>query len=357
MKHASKLLSAAGTLALMGLAATPAFATGTTAGSSILNTATISFQVGGVAQTPQNASNSIVVDEKVSFTAVEQGATTSVSPGQTGAVTTFSITNNSNAALEIGIAAAAQANGATVAPGTGTSSVTATGFTYATNTNGSTTCSYSAGNATTITDITSLAANASQCVYVLANIPVSATSGQIAGINLTATAESAPGVALTQSNSSVAWTPGTMQIVFADGTGNGTGDANYDGKYTALANYTVAAPILTVSKVSWISADGIETSNFKAIPGATLNYCIIVSNAGPATASATNLSISDPLPATVPYVTGTNKLNATVTGSGATATCSAGTAGADAVAGTVSGTLATLAPGASEGLWFQATIN
>ena len=261
MKHASKLLSAAGTLALMGLAATPAFATGTTAGSSILNTATISFQVGGVAQTPQNASNSIVVDEKVSFTAVEQGATTSVSPGQTGAVTTFSITNNSNAALEIGIAAAAQANGATVAPGTGTSSVTATGFTYATNTNGSTTCSYSAGTATTITDITS------------------------------------------------------------------------------------------------ISADGIETSNFKAIPGATLNYCIIVSNAGTATASATNLSISDPLPATVTYVTGTNKLNATVTGSGATATCSAGTAGADAVAGTVSGTLATLAPGASEGLWFQATIN
>jgi hypothetical protein len=52
-----------------------------------------------------------------------------------------------------------------------------------------------------------------------------------------------------------------------------------------------------------------------------------------------------------------------VTGSGATATCGAGTAGSDAVNytvtpnPTVSGTLASLAPGASEGLVFQATIN
>ena len=359
MKLASKLLSAAGTAALMGLAASPAFAAGTTAGSSIVNTASVNFQVGGVAQTAQTASNTIVVDEKVVLTAVNNGTVTSVSPGQTGAVSTFTVTNSSNAPLEIGLSAVAQTVGGADTPGTGTSAVTATGFTYFTNTNGSSTCSYSAANATAIAsgDITSLAADGTECVYVLANIPIAATSGQNAAIDLTATAESAVGVPLTQSNSTVAWTPGTKQIVFADAAGNG-GDAAYDGKYTALGDYLVAAPVLSVTKISWIVSDPVDgTTHPKAIPGATMAYCIIVANASTATASATGVSISDPLPATVTYVTGTNKLVAPVAGTAPTTTCSGGSAGSDAVAGTVSGTLATLPAGDYEAMWFTATIN
>jgi uncharacterized repeat protein (TIGR01451 family) len=202
---------------------------------------------------------------------------------------------------------------------------------------------------------------------VQSSIPSTATNGQVAGINLTVTAEQggtsgSQGAVLTQSGSGVAWTPGTMQTVFADASGNG-GDANYDGKYTALADYTVAAPVLSVNKNSLVLSDGVEGTNPKAIPGAVLQYCIVVANAAGAGASATNVNVSDVLPANVTYKTGSVVLNAAVTGSGASATCGAGTAGSDATnysstpSPTVSGTLATLAPGASEGLVFQVTIN
>ena len=366
MKHASRLLGAAGTAALIALAANPAHAAGTAAGTTITNTATINFQVSGVSQTAQTASNAIIVDAKVVLTATEQGATTSVAPGQTAAVTTFQVSNASNEAIDIGLTTVAQSNGATAAHG-GTVAVTPASFTYWVNSNGSTTCSYSASNATQVTWLDEVAVGQTVCLYVQSSIPATATNGQVAGINLTATAEQAgvagtQGTVLTQSGTGVAWTPGTMQTVFADASGNG-GDSSYDGKYTALADYTLAAPVLSVNKNSVVISDPAEgTTNPKAIPGATLQYCIVVANAAGAGASATNLAVSDVLPANVTYKANSVVLNAAVSGSGATATCGSGTAGSDATnwsagSNTVSGSLATLAPGASEGLLFQVTIN
>lgn len=368
MKHVAKLLGAAGTAALLSLVANSAYAaTGTAAGTTITNTATVSFQVSGVTQTAATASNAIIVDAKIVLTAVESGATTTVAPGQTAAVTTFQVTNSSNEVIDIGLATAAQASGATTAHG-GTDSVTATTFTYWVNTNGSATCSYSAANATQVTWLDEVAVGGTQCLYVLSTIPSTATNAQVAGIDLTVTAEQggtsgSQGAALTQSGAGVAWTPGTMQTVFADAAGNG-GDANYDGKYTALADYTVSAPVLSVNKNSLVISDPVEgSSNPKAIPGATLQYCVVVANASTAGTSATNISISDVLPTTVTFKSGSVVLNAVVSGSGASATCGSGTAGSDSVNysstpnPTVSGTLATLAPGASEGLSFQVTIN
>ena len=171
------------------------------------------------------------------------------------------------------------------------------------------------------------------------------------------------GAVLTQSGTGVAWTPGTMQTVFADAAGNG-GDSNYDGKYTALADYSVSAPVLSINKNSVVISDPVEGStNPKAIPGAVLQYCVVVSNAASAGTSATNISVGDVLPATVTYKPNSVVLNAVVTGSGATATCGSGTAGVDSTNfsstpnPTVSGQLNTLAPGASAGLSFQVTIN
>ena len=367
MKHVSKLLGAAGTAALLTLVANPAHAAGTAAGSTIANTATINFQVGGVTQTAQSASNNIIVDAKVILTNITSAPTTVVAPGQTGAVTTFQVANGSNEAIDIGLAAVAQASGATTAHG-GTDAVQATTFTYWVNTNGSTTCTYNSANATQVTYLDEVAVGATQCVYVLSSIPATATNGQVAGINLTATAEQggttgSQGAVLTQSGTSVTWTPGTMQTVFADTSGTG-GDANYDGKYAALADYTVSAPVLSVNKNSLVVSDPIEgTSNPKAIPGAVLQYCIVVSNAASAGTSASNINISDVLPTTVTYKAASVVLNAVVSGTGTSATCGSGTSGSDATNyattpnPTVSGQLATLAPGASEGLSFQVTIN
>lgn len=51
--------------AITCIAATPALAAGTTAGSSITDTATVDFQGGGVNQSQQSASDSFVVDRKI----------------------------------------------------------------------------------------------------------------------------------------------------------------------------------------------------------------------------------------------------------------------------------------------------
>ncbi len=123
-----------------------------------------------------------------------------------------------------------------------------------------------------------------------------------------------------------------------------------------------------------ISDPIVGTTNPKAIPGAIVEYCIVVANASGA-ATATNLAIGDPLPQStsapyapyVVYTAGSNNiwLNVSVTGSGATATCSGGTqvsgdAGFTAQSGatpaSIAGTLNNLAGGASTGLRFRVSI-
>ena len=55
MTRASHRLGAVSLLVLAALAATPAYAAGTAAGSTITNNVTVNFQVGGVAQTAVSA--------------------------------------------------------------------------------------------------------------------------------------------------------------------------------------------------------------------------------------------------------------------------------------------------------------
>jgi hypothetical protein len=82
----------------------PAFAAGTAAGSTITNTATVDYSVGGVNQADIEATNIITVDRKVALTVAEVGgASTLVVPGQTKAVTTFTVTNNSNDYIDVAL--------------------------------------------------------------------------------------------------------------------------------------------------------------------------------------------------------------------------------------------------------------
>ena len=91
--------------------ANPAFAAGTTAGASITNTATVTYQVGGVAQGSQTASDTFTVDRKINLLVEEVGTvTTNVVPGQANAVTTFQLTNSSNEVLDFELAASFQSN-------------------------------------------------------------------------------------------------------------------------------------------------------------------------------------------------------------------------------------------------------
>jgi hypothetical protein len=345
MNTFTKALGVAMAGAGVALTGAPAHAAGTQAGSTITNTVTVNYQAGGVTQTAQTASNAVTVDRKVNLTIAPAATTTSVSPGQAAASTAFTITNSSNDTIDIGLAVLNQVGGTAQHGGTDVFDVSNFKF-------------YSDAALTTlITYLDEVAPDATRAVYVSAAVPISATNGQVAGDILTATAL-AGGTAGTQGAVLTATTGANtagVDTVFADAAG--ATDAANDGKFSAKGDYTVSAAVLTVTKTSTLISDPVNgTTNPKAIPGAVMEYCIAVANAAGA-ATATGLTLSDPLPATVTYNSAYGAfINGTVTGS----TCNTdGTAGGSYNAGTttVSGTLNNLAAGTAATLRFRTTIN
>ena len=347
-----KLLGTVGALALAAMAATPAFAEGTAAGSTITNNVTVAFQVGGISQTASAASDTFTVDRKVNLTVAEVGTTTTqVSPGQQQAVTTFSVTNLSNATLDFSLAVAQQLGGAGAHGGTDSFNVTLPKIYVDTNNDGL----YTPGTDLEVAYLDEIAADASKTVFVVANVPLSLTTGSVAAVTLTGTgleggAIGSQGAALTETSG--ANTSG-MDTVFADGAG--ATDAARDAAYSAKDDYTVLAAALSVIKSSTIISDPLNgTTNPKFIPGATVQYCIAVSNAS-GSATATNIGVSDSIPATLTYDSAYGiKVNGTVNGSGVCQTD--GAAGGSQASGTVSGTLADIAASVTKTLLFRATI-
>lgn len=341
-----RLLVAATTVTATLLNASTAFAAGTTVGTSVQNNVNVNYSVGGVAQTQKSASDTFVVDRKVNFTVTEtvNVGTTAVNPNQTGAVTTLTVTNLSNAPLGFGLTAAQLATAAATAHGPTTDAFDLTGFSFFVDGNGNGT--YEAGT-DTATSITSLAADANIKVFMVGTVPGTATNGQMAGVSLTATARNTDGSAITGASDATVNGAGTVETVFADASSNGV-ETGYD-------DYTVSAATLTVTKLSRIVSDGINPTNPKAIPGAVVEYCIVVANAAGA-ATATGVAVSDNIAAVtqVAYdATFTPKLDGTVVSG---TTCTPGATNATYSGGVVSGTLTNIAAGQTRTLVFRAII-
>lgn len=356
MNRMNKLLGTAGAAALSLISVSPAFAAGTASGTSITNTVTVNYQVGGVSQTATGASNTFKVDRKVNVTVAEVGgAATQVSPGSTAQVTTFTVTNNSNSVLDFALVAAQQTGGA--AAFTGTDSFDATNVKVYVDTNGN--GSYDAGTDLEVSYLDELAADASKTVFVVADIPLGLASTDVATVSLKATGReggtaSSMGAALAQTNTSSAneVDPTFVDTVFADVAG--AVDGARDAAHSAKDDYKVLAAALTISKLSRVVSDPLNGStNPKAIPGATIEYCIVVANAA-GSATASNVAVSDPLPSTVTYDGNGVFINGTVT----SGVCNAdGTNGGAHASGTVSGTLSSVAAGETKTLRFRAVIN
>jgi uncharacterized repeat protein (TIGR01451 family) len=351
MTKNTKLLAAASAIAIAAIGAAPAFAAGTAAGSSIVNNVTVNYTVGAVAQTAINASNTFVVDRKITLTVAPLGTTTtSVSPGQTAAVTTFTVTNTSNATLDFGLSVAQQVGG--VAPHGGNDNFDVTAPTLYLDTNGNNV--YDPGTDTAVTYLDEIAADAQRTVFVVSNIPVGRVTNDIAVVILTAQARDG-GAAGTQgavSTETVGANTAGMDTVLADTAG--ATDAARDGMFSAKNDYTVSAAALTVLKSSTIISDPLNgTTNPKMIPGATVGYCIQVTNAaGGADASA--VTISDTLPTQTSYdSTGGIYVNGIVTAG----VCSGGTNTGTITGSTISGTIPTVAAGTTKTVYFQTKIN
>ncbi len=360
-----KLLVTSSAVPLILFGATPAFAAGTTQGTSVLNNVSVDYQVNGVSQTQQTASDTFVVDRKIIFTLAEKApiGTTSVSPGQTLQKTTFILSNTSNDTLDF-VLTPSQIVGGTAAHG-GTDAFNVTNLLVCLDANADNNCD--AAPTATLT-IDNLIADANTTILVLGDIPLSATNGQVAGVTLSAAALNSNGTAIVAATDATVNGAATVETIFADTvkSGNGGASAARDGIDVATDDYTVASALLSVFKTSQVISDGVSASNFKSVPGAVVEYCISVANAAGG-ATATNVTISDLVPTNTSYVLGSIRVNGTVTSPGASQTCSAGTVVTDTVDGdagsfgtpanTVAGTLANVAGGGSSALIFRVTLN
>jgi len=352
MTRTSRLLGAVSSIVLVALSASPALAEGTEAGTAITNTVSVTFQVNGITQVVEEDTDEFVVDRKVNLTVVESGGTaTLVTPGSIEQVTTFSVTNLSNDTLDLALAIAQQNGGAGAHSGTDNFDTDA--VTFYIDDDG--TAGYSAGDSE-VTYLDGVAADETVTVYAVTSIDVSRANGDIATVVLSATAHDgatsgALGALLATSADNVV---DQVDTVLADGSG--ATDGQYDGVFSAKDDYRVQAAALSVVKTSYIVSDPVsgvgETP--KAIPGAVVRYCIAVSN-GAGAQTATNISVSDVLPASVTYLDASILLNGSVETDGS---CNLdGTSGGSHNAGEVTGSLGDIDAADTLTLVFDATIN
>jgi uncharacterized repeat protein (TIGR01451 family) len=295
---------------LVLLSVSSAHAAGTAAGTSIANTATVDFTVGGVSQ-PTATSNTatFLVDRRINLTVAESGGTaTAVVPGSSSQVLTFTVTNSTNATMDFRLIAGQQAGGAS--PFGHTDNFDATGVSVFVDFNGNGT--YEAGT-DIATFLDEIPADTTKTVFIVANIPGGQVNGDAAGLRLTAVAAQSGGVGALGADSTEtagADTPASVDTVFGDVAG--VTDASRDGRHSAADEYFVTTATISVTKTSTVISDPFNgVTNPKAIPGAVIEFCIQVSNTGSST--ATNVIVSDTIPANTTFVSGSITAGGTVT--------------------------------------------
>lgn len=295
----------AGTAAVASIGTAQA-QTGTTAGTQITNTASATYTVNGTAGTATSNTATFVVDRKVNLTVIAaQSANTQVNLGQTGAVTTFQVTNNTNATQDF-LLSANQLIPVGILTGTDNFDLSNLKIYVDSNGNGT----YDAG-VDTATYIDELAPDARATVFIVGDIPTSPLASMaMVGLDATVAAGGTPGTA----GAALIPTPlntinqdSEIDIVFADDDNDGVlgYDAPRNGQGWAYAAYEVGihSVALTVTKTASVISDGVSTLNPKALPGAIVQYCLTVSNATAGT-PASGVNLTDVIPANTTYVPG-----------------------------------------------------
>ncbi|QIQ86333.1 hypothetical protein [Erythrobacter sp.] len=343
MKPTTQLLGAVSALALVAMTSAPAIAAGTSAGVDITNNVTVQYQVGGVQQTDETASDTFTVDRRVNVTVAFTGTgNTSVTPGEENAVLAFDVTNLSNDEVDLDLSTA-------LAGGTA-GNIGSFEIYLDSNDNGVLDAAEVTAGAITMLD--DVAEDQTVAVLVVADVGLGAANGDLFDVVLTADATDDSGNPLVATGG--ANTAGIDTVLF---DGAGETDAANDGAFSALGTYEVAGALVTVAKSSTVVSDPVNgTTNPKAIPGATIEYCITVANAAGA-ATATDVDVIDDLPADVTYVTGSTFIDGD-------ANCENGTSGGSFGAGAgpggldqVTGSLSDIAAGETRSLYFRVTID
>ena len=309
-------------LALIG-AVPSAFAAGTDYNTDISNTASVNYSVSGVPQTVIQSSptgnstpgagagfgapTTFKVDKRVTFIAEEtNGAATVTSPGLTQVVTVFRVTNTSNGAQDFRLAADNTQPPAIIFGRTDAFDMS--NFTLhisaAACTTTMTTPTFAAEPATTF--IAALPEDSCRYVFVRSDTPVSPTAanGLASTIRLVVSASTTGSSGATlETETAAADNPAVVDVVFAE-TGTLNGNVVENGVSMAFDQYFVGT--LTVTKSAAVISDGFSAAGqFKAIPGAVVEYTISVQNNGLATTAA---ALTEVIPPNTAYVAGSTTL-------------------------------------------------
>jgi uncharacterized repeat protein (TIGR01451 family) len=280
------LIAAVGTLAMaLGLAPNHAHAAGVPAGTVINNTAQVTFSVGTVTSTANSNPVSVTVAEILDVVVTLQTPTVSVSAGDTQQEVVYRVTNTGNGPETFRLVMTSVLTGDQFDPTAASPSIY-----FDTDASGD----LSPGDSAYVvgTNDPVLNADAFVTVLVVNDIPAAVVDGNRGFTRLTADARTGTG------------TPGTT---FAgqgvSGTDAVVGTTGADGE--ATGEYLVAGVALNAVK-SQVVVD--QFGGARPVPGARINYSIVVSATG--TGTALNSIFSDSVPANTTYVPGTLRLNA-----------------------------------------------
>lgn len=324
-KH--QLLPSCSLLAILVALALPsqAEAAGTRAGSTISNTASASFDTGGGTTTIDSNQVDLLVDELLDVTVASNNpADVPTTPGATGQVLSFSVTNNGNGVESFALSTVANIGGDDYDP-------TVTQL-YIDNGDGvfdpATDTLYIPG-----TNDPELEPDESVTIFVVATTPGSVVDGNRGIVSLIAAAVTGTGA------------PGDS----FPGMGEGGGDAvvgatGADGRDNGA--FVVSAATVTLVK-SAVVTNPLGTTD--PIPGATITYTIVATVAG--SGSVSGLAITDNIPANTSYVASSMTLGGTPLSDAV-----------DADAGDFNGTrinvvLGTVAGGQTRTVTFRTTID
>ena len=262
-----------------------AHAAGTPAGTNIQNTAQVSYTVGSSTVTASSNTSTVRVAEMLDAVLTLASSTVQVSPGATAEELVFTLTNTGNGSETFNLTAlSAGVVGDDFDP---TLAVPAIYFDSDSSGDFSgPDVAYTAGANDPV-----LAADASVRLLVINNIPNTALNGNRGRSQLTAAAASGTGA------------PGTSFGFVGDGgveavAGTTGGDAVLFGEYL-VADVQLSA-VKTQSIVDQFGGQ-------RPLPGARINYQIVVTPSGSGTAN--NAAVNDLIPANTTYIANSLQLN------------------------------------------------
>ena len=290
-----RILGVASAIALaLGLASNNAQALGAPAGTVINNTAEVSYTIGTVNSTASSNLVSVTVAEILDVVVTAQTPTVAVNAGDTQQEVRYRVTNTGNGSETFRLVMTSVLAGDQFDPVPATPSIY-----FDTDASGD----LSPGDTPYVVGSNDpvLSADGFVTVLVVNAIPAGVVDTNVGFTRLTADSRTGTGV------------PGTTFV--GQGTGGvdavvGTTGADSE----ANSSYVVSGISLTATKTQTVVD---QFGGARPVPGARINYSVVVNVTGSGT--ATNSVFSDNIPANTTYVPGTLRLNTAVLSDGADA--------------------------------------